>query len=99
MNHEFVAAIEIDASGRIHVSPSKSHFPYIYREAVEVSWDESTQTLHSPVPREWGYARWLRQIFAAAAEQGTQLELSPQTRWINVPPDLQADLASAVHTA
>ena len=99
MKQEFVAAIEIDASGRIHVAPSESQFPHIYREAMEVSWNDATKTLHSPVPREWTYAQWLRQIFAAAAEQGTQLALSPQTEWINVSNDLQVDLTNAVRAA
>ena len=99
MKHEFVAAIEVDTAGRIHVTPAESEFPYIYREAMEVSWDASTKTLHSPVPREWTYTQWLLQIFAAAAEQGVKLVISPDTKWINVSDQLRFELAGATSAA
>ena len=99
MKREFVAAIEIDTTGRIHVTPEETKFPYIYREAMEVSWDGSAKTLHSPVPREWSYARWLLQILAAAEEQGVHLIVGPQTRWTNVPADLREELANVAPAA
>ena len=99
MKQEFVAAIEIDSAGRIHVTPSGSEFPYIYREAMEVSWSDSSKTLHSPVPREWTYAQWVQQIFAAAAEQGVKLILGPDTKWINVPDLLRVELVGSSSAA
>ena len=99
MKQEFIATIEIDAAGRIHVTPTESEFPYIYREAMEVSWDESKRTLHSPVPREWTYTQWLLHILAAAAEQSVKLVLSPETKWVNVSTRLQAELTSATSAA
>ena len=99
MKQEFVAAIEIDSTGRIHVTPGESQFPYIYREAMEVSWNESTRSLYSPVPREWSYAQWLQQILAAASEQGVKLVLGPSTKWVNVSNELRAELTHAAPAA
>ena len=99
MKQEFVAAIEIDSTRRIHVTPGESQFPYIYRESMEVLWNESTCSLHSPVPREWSYAQWLQQIFAAASEQGVKLVLGPNTKWVNVPNELRAELIHAASAA
>jgi hypothetical protein len=100
MRADQVAAVEIDQDGRLHISPTASEFPYIYREAMEVSWDPERRSLHSPKPKEWGYGRWLRQILAAAAAQGVALELAPSTRWVNVPANTQAELSeAAAHAA
>jgi hypothetical protein len=92
MKREQVAAVEIDAEGKLYVTPAESEFQHIFLEAMEVSWDNQKSALHSPIPREWTYERWLQQIFAAARAQGTELQLHPETRWINVPDALRSQL-------
>ena len=92
MERDTIAQVEIDGDGQLHVVPSARSFPYIYREAMEVHWDSSRNSLHSPKPKEWSYARWLQQILAAAAAQGCELQLAPGTKWLNVDPGIKAQL-------
>ena len=93
MDEDLIAAVEIDSEHRLHVVPATRAFPHVYREAMEVSWDPSRCSLHSPVPREWSYSRWFQQILAAAAAQGVRLSLSPVTGWVGVPAQLQVELS------
>ena len=96
MKQDHVAIVEIDSQGRLHVMPRKHEFPFVYREALEVSWDGERRSLHSPVPRDWTYTRWLEQIIAAANAQGVHLVLGQDTQWVNVPATVKADLMQAV---
>lgn len=89
-----VARVEIDPEGRLHVYPASATFPLAYREAMEVAWEPSRGSLHSPVPREWGYGRWLQQILALASEQGVRLLVTPSTEWSNVPAGIRSELQS-----
>jgi len=97
MTTDTIAEISIDASGRLHVRPTRSAFPYVWRAGMEVSWSERSSTLRSPLPRAWSYVDWYRQIVAAAkVEYGYTLVLAPDTRWINVPAELQEAIVEAV---
>jgi len=87
-----IAEIGIDQSGRLYIKPTTKKFPYIYREAMEVTWDTTTDALYSPVPREWSYRDWYRQIVNAATEQGCALMITSETRWTNVPDDLRSKI-------
>jgi hypothetical protein len=89
-----IARVEIDSEGRLHVHPTSTSFPYAYREAMEVAWESSSRSLRSPVPREWGYGRWLQQILALAAEQGVRLVVTPATEWSNTPEGIRLELQS-----
>jgi len=57
MSEDVIREIGIDGEGRLYVLPSQQRFPHIYREAMEVSWHESSGTLSAPAPREWSHAR------------------------------------------
>ena len=94
MDKDSITAVEIDSEGRLHVVPATRTFPHVYREAMEVSWDPGRLSLHSPVPRDWPYSRWLEQILAAASAQGVRLIMGPSTRWLNVPPDLRIEFSN-----
>ncbi len=48
MEREAIAEIGIDDIGRLYVAPQNKKFPYIYREAMEVHWDEDGQYLYAP---------------------------------------------------
>ena len=74
------------------MKPAKERFPFIYREAMEVHWDEAGGWLYGPKPREWTFAMWFQQITDAAREQGVELRLGPATRWIDIPASLRAEI-------
>ena len=90
MELDIIAELEIGEDGRLHVVPSTHAFPYIYREAMQVHWDSARRSLYSPCPREWSYARWFKQILAAAREQGCKLQVTGTTKWINVDSSVKA---------
>jgi len=52
VDKDTIAQIGINAAGRFEVRPSTKAFPYIYREAMEIQWDDRTYCLYaSPSPR------------------------------------------------
>ena len=91
MDTDQIKRVEIDEAGRLLVFPSAQTFPLIYREGVEVHWDEVLQALYSPKPRDWSYGRWFRHILDTA---GT-LQLAEHTEWCNVSPALKSELLEA----
>jgi len=98
MEQDVIRSVEIDEAGRLHVVPSSHSFPYVYREAMEVHWDEQRKSLYSPPPREWSYARWFQQIVLVAREQGCVLVLAANTTWRGVSSDLQRQFSEvAIH--
>ena len=92
MRLDVISEVGIDAEGRLLVTPGSERFRYIYREAMEVHWDEAGGFLFSPKPREWSYAEWFSQILAAAQMQGCALRVSESTRWRNIPSELMAKM-------
>ena len=98
MTSDRIAKIAIDDARRLRVQPATAEFPQIYREAMEIRWDAADRCLVSPVPREWSYSDWFRQILSAAREQGSALEIDSETRWQNIPLSLrrQLDCGSSV---
>lgn len=95
MEIDQIKEVYIDSSGRLFVQPQSKAFPYIYREAMEVSWDSSAQALHGPVPREWSYSQWFLQILSAAKEQGCVLALSANKHWRNIPALVKEEIQAA----
>lgn len=94
-----IKEVSLDSAGRIFVFPQSASFPYIYREAMEVTWDSAAKALHSPVPREWSYSRWFQQIVAAAKEQGCSLVLTENTHWHNVPAEVKEEIQAVAKSA
>ncbi len=92
MTHDQIAEVRIDEQGRLCVVPASSFFPYIYREAMEVHWDDSGRFFYSPKPREWSYARWFQQILSAAKEQSSVFSLTSTTAWSGVPDSVRAEI-------
>ena len=93
MRTDTIAEVGIDDNERLYVRPSTASFDYIYRAAMEVSWDTSCRQLFSPKPREWTYVMWFVQILAAAkGEYGTQLDLTPDTVWTNIPESIKSEI-------
>jgi hypothetical protein len=82
-----ISRIEIDDSGRLLVYPAAQDsalFQLVYRAGAEVYWD-AMGYFYSPVPREWSYASWLKQIRSAAlGELGIQLGAMENTEFVSV---------------
>ena len=95
MKSAAISRVEINARGQLHIVPVGCEFPYIYREAMEVNWATATRSLFSPVPREWSYVDWYRQILSAARKQGVQLTPDAATEWAGIDPDLRAQMLLA----
>lgn len=96
MASDDIAEIRIDATERLCVVPQSNSFPYIYRAAMEVQWDNKGRYLYSPKPREWSYAQWFQQIIAAVKQEyGCTLVITPATRWQNIDDSLKIMITSA----
>jgi hypothetical protein len=88
-----ISEVWVDDAGRLHLKPASKTFPLIYRAAMEVHWDEPSQSLFSPAPREWTYVNWFDQIVAAVKDEyGINLLLTPSTAWRNTPNDLRSEI-------
>ena len=93
---DIITKVEIDDSGKLHLTPEKTKFPLIYRTATEVHWDNNKKTLYSPEPREWSYLDWYLHIVGVAkTECQTELLLTNNTEWINVPKELKIEITKA----
>jgi hypothetical protein len=95
-----IAEIGIDQAGRLYVQPAKQTFPYVYRAAMEVHWDQARGVLFSPKPREWSYRQWFRQILDAVTDEyGVHLRIGVGTTWTNVPDLLRTQIEADRHGA
>ena len=92
MKKDLIDEIGIDAEGRLYVKPRASTFPLIYREGMDVHWDDDNAFLYGPPPRRWSYIQWYRQIISAAAAQGVNLKPHPETIWPNIPEGLRDEI-------
>ena len=94
MEHDEIIEIGIDSDGRLYLVPSSKEFPFIYREAKEVSWHPEQKRLYSPKPTEWSYARWYTQILNAVKEQFCILSISKNVKWVSIPESLKLEILS-----
>lgn len=92
MRSDRIEAIGFTEAGGLYLRPATERFPFIYREAMEVGWDDTERWLYGPRPREWTILMWFRQIRSAAREQGVELRLSPETCWHGIPDQLRAEI-------
>ena len=93
MDRDRIAEVGIDRRGSLWVRPTTKHFPMVYREAMEVSWDSKEFRLITPSRPEWSYVRWFVQILAAAREGNIDLFIDEETRWQNIDPELRRSLS------
>jgi hypothetical protein len=88
-----IAQIEIDAAGRLCLTPAAGEFEHIYRAATQVYWDKKGRFLYSPKPIEWTYVEWFKQIVAATkGEYGCDLRITGSTQWKEIPSELKEQL-------
>lgn len=90
-----IEEIGIDEEERLYVKPSNATFPLIYREAIEVRWNNERCYLYGAKPRKWDYLEWFQQIIRAASEQGCKLKVTQNVSWVNVPSKLQKQIIGA----
>lgn len=93
MPTDAIEAVGIDQDGRLWIKPKSALFPYIYREAIDVNWDEQTRQLLSPKPKEWSYIDWFKQIKGAGRLQGVELFIGRETVWSNIDDDLRHNIS------
>jgi hypothetical protein len=92
MEKDEILEIAIDQEERLLVKPKSNSFPYMYREAMEVHWDNEGKFLYSPKPKQWRYLDWYIQIIKAAKEQTCLLTITDNTEWVNIPEELKNDI-------
>jgi hypothetical protein len=96
-----IKEIKMSAAGSLVVVPDLrpgEDFAFIYRAAMEVTWDEAARALSSPLPRPggWSHVEWFRQILRAAADEyGTALLIDSGTKW-SVPADVRGSIEGVV---
>jgi hypothetical protein len=88
-----VESITIQENGCLLVKPvgnPSKMFRFIYRAAMEVDWEEESQSFICPKPRKWSYFDWYRQVITAVvSEMGTLLKITENTLWQNVSTELK----------
>lgn len=95
MRDDTITEVGIDEHGRLYVCPATTSFPFIYRAAMEVNWDEEAQRLFGQTPRERTYIDWFKHIVAAAwDEYRVSLTLAVDTVFVNVSDDLRSEIQS-----
>ena len=92
MKIELIAEVSI-LENKLIVKPEKESFEQIYRSAMEVNWNEEKKVLYSPVPRDWSYINWFKQIISAVQQEyGCTLKTAENTRWFNIPGELKTEI-------
>lgn len=100
MSQDEIKQIKIDDAGRLLIIPSAKEFSQIYRSAMEVHWDNKSNFLYSPSPREkgWRYLEWFKQILKAVKEEyGCLLFIGRNTEWINIPSEIKEQIIQENH--
>jgi hypothetical protein len=92
---EKIKEIGVDLKGRLYLVPSREKFPFIYRSATGVHWDEKSLFLYSPEINESECAAWFQEICAAVkSEYDVLLMPSEATQWTNIPPATREAITS-----
>lgn len=102
MDRDLISEIGIDDLGRLYVAPKTKKFPYIYRESMEIHWDDNNHFLFAPPPPRAQLAApvwWFQRILAAAKEQDCELRFTEETRWHNMPSETQKEILSFLESA
>ena len=93
-----VMEIKISEAGELLVKPAVNPDKicrFVYRAAMEVDWDEESQSFICPKPREWTYFDWYKQVVAATvSELGILLKVTSGTVWTNVPREFQEQISN-----
>ena len=89
MESDRIIEIGIDSSERLYVKPETKSFPFIYREAMEVHWNEDKLYLYGAKPRQWQYEDWYVRILGATEQQGCELKLDEECIWFGISAEIK----------
>jgi hypothetical protein len=102
MEIEAISEVEILDSEEMYIvlaSGGKPMYQHIYREAAEVYWDDDIKGFKAPPPRKWSHSEWFHHIVSVAASGlGISLELSSNTKWVNVSTQTKAEVCAKKNT-
>lgn len=84
-----IQEIGLNKDKLLYVKPAETKFPFIYREAMEIYWNENEEYLYHSRIADWTYKQWFDHIIDAARLQGVLLEISKSTKWISVPDNIK----------
>jgi hypothetical protein len=91
-----IAEVCVSEGGELLVFPCPNEAPdfsWIYRAALEVSWDPNRGALVTPPPVTGTYPeRFGFVVGAARSEYGVSLRLTSATRWTDVPEAVRAEI-------
>ena len=92
MEIDNILEIGINTDGSLYLKPASLKFPYIYREAMEVNWNEKENCLYTSKPKKWSYYEWYKQIQSAVKEQSANLIITKETEWVNISEELKNEI-------
>jgi hypothetical protein len=92
MEKDEIKEIGINESEQLYIMPLNQKFPYMYREAIQVHWDNNGSFLYSPKPEKWSYLDWFKHIIGGARIQSCRLCITENTKWRNIPKKLKTDI-------
>lgn len=91
-----IEEIKIDEENRLLVRPKISpdySYEYIYRDASGITWINKARSLAAREPEKWNHFDLFKQIIAAVqSEYGDFLQVSVDTRWVNIPTALATQI-------
>ncbi len=95
MSQVVIQRVRLGPNGRLRLRPAKpSSYPYIYRDASSVRWDDGSGELYVlEVPGFDAVADFKQIIAAVAQEYGDELVLLPLTEYVNGAADMFATFA------
>ena len=91
-----IIEIGIDDKVGIYVKPETAKFPYIWRSASGVHWDDKKNILCTTNQSGWTHLQWYKQIIGAVRDEyGNELVLTDKVIWTNIPDDLKRSIIEA----
>ena len=88
-----IIEIGIDEKIGIYVKPETVKFPFIWRSASSIHWDDKEHILCTTNQSGWTHLQWYKQIIGAVLDEyGYELILTDKTIWTNIPDNLKLDI-------
>ena len=85
--------IGIDGKVGIYIKPETAKFPFIWRSASGVHWDEKKYILCTTNQSGWTHLQWYKQIIGAVLDEyGFEFILTDKTIWTNIHKDLKQNI-------
>ena len=93
---EDISEIGIDGNIGIYIRPETAKFPFIWRSASGIHWDDRKNILHTTNQTGWTHLQWYKQIVGVIRDEYSyELLLTDKTIWINISNDLKKEMIEA----